>query len=282
MTIPTGHTASDDTVRDPPNAIPTAGPTGIGCVSDGSNGHLYDDDEGRGGRFVRALRDSRSHSLSRKRDVHSLPDENELIDLRHNPEMLVEGYYEFKAFVMQRSRRTRIESTQHDIDEFRDMLTHTPTDDADPVNFAVVAGPFQNSDSPTQTDRGDSDSSDEMPKFMGENTLKPLNLKAANINQELEDKFRKFENFFLLNDLDDTTARHRTLRAAILRQFVGDDVLRAISVKADDANTSYDELKRAIQDRFKVQLDPLVLRSQFMRCVMLPGMTSRDFMQTLW
>ena len=115
-----------------------------------------------------------------------------------------------------------------------------------------------------------------MPRYMGESTLKALNVKSTDINRVLRDFFRRFENFFLINRVANTTQADTQLRAALLRQFVGDNALHAIPSEADDVTKTYDELKTALETRFQVKLDPLVLRSQFMRSVMLPGQSSRD------
>ncbi len=123
------------------------------------------------------------------------------------------------------------------------------------------------------------------PRLVDTNTLPQLNVKATNMNRELERAFDKCENFFTLNYIKSgagETAAERELKASILRQYIGDAAMDAIYPMGRDHTKTYKELKKAIEDRFCPTYADTLVRNQFIPCAMRDGQSSRDFLQSLW
>ncbi len=125
------------------------------------------------------------------------------------------------------------------------------------------------------------------PRLIGTDTLPKLNVRAQDMKRELDRVFGKYENFFALNGLADnatvpTSDDNATLMASIFRQYLGDDALDAIHPIGIDRTKTYAEVKTALIAKFKPSYSEFHLRTQFMRCTMLDGQTSRDFLQVLW
>ncbi len=123
------------------------------------------------------------------------------------------------------------------------------------------------------------------PRLVGTDTLPKLNVKAADMKRELEQAFDKYENFFTLNYIKSgaaVTATEREVKASILQQYIGDAAMDGIYPSGRDHTKTYEELKKAIKDRFRPTYANTLLRSQFICSTMREGQSSRDFLQSLW
>jgi hypothetical protein len=100
--------------------------------------------------------------------------------------------------------------------------------------------------------------------------------------KELDRVFEKYANFFVLNGLagNNRTADDEMLRATVLRQYIGDAAMDTIRPTAD--NKTYEELRDALIAKYKPAYSETHVRSQFFRCTMTEGQTSRDFLLQCW
>jgi hypothetical protein len=102
---------------------------------------------------------------------------------------------------------------------------------------------------------------------------------------ELRWVFNKYENTFHMNEIgtsDPPTADHIRLKASVLRQYIGDAVLEAIDPVGTDRTKTYEEIKKAIEDKFRPAYSDNLVRAQFLRITMADGMSSRNFLHSLW
>jgi hypothetical protein len=123
------------------------------------------------------------------------------------------------------------------------------------------------------------------PKLIDVGKLPELNVKAPHMVYELERVFDKYDNCFDMNEVGTSTpptVEHIKLKASILRQYIRDDALAAIWPLGSDCTKTYEELKQAIEAKFKPAYSETLLRTQFIRCMMTDGQSSRDCMQALW
>jgi hypothetical protein len=123
------------------------------------------------------------------------------------------------------------------------------------------------------------------PRLIGTNTLPQLNVKATDMKRELESVFDKYENFFALNNIKSgasKTAQEKDLKASLLRQYIGDPAMDAIYPLGRDRTKTYEEIKKAIEDRYRPTYANTLVRSQFIWSMMHKGQSSCDFLQSLW
>jgi transposase InsO family protein len=126
-----------------------------------------------------------------------------------------------------------------------------------------------------------------VPRLVGTDTLPKINVKATDLKRELESVFDAYENFFTLNRLADdnlvaTSVDNGKLMASLLRQYIGRDTLDAIHPDGRDRTKSYNDLKTAIEAKFRPTYSERLIRNQFFQCTMLEGQTSRAFLQQCW
>jgi transposase InsO family protein len=118
-------------------------------------------------------------------------------------------------------------------------------------------------------------------RLVGTDKLPELNVHAVDMAKELDRVFEKYQNFFVLNALAGrTTADEETLKATVLRQYIGDAAMDAIRPMA--ADKTYEELRDALIRKYKPAYSEVYVRSQFFRCTMTEGQTSRDFLLQCW
>jgi hypothetical protein len=97
--------------------------------------------------------------------------------------------------------------------------------------------------------------------------------------------FNKYENTFYMNEIGTSnppTAEHIRLKASVLIQYIGDAVLEAIDPIGSDRMKTYEEIKKAIEDKFCPAYSDNLVRAQFLRITMAEKMSSRDFPHLLW
>jgi transposase InsO family protein len=119
-------------------------------------------------------------------------------------------------------------------------------------------------------------------RLVGTDKLPELNVRAIDMAKELDRVFERYANFFVLNGLagNNRTAEDETLRATVLRQYIGDAAMDTIRPTA--ANKTYEELRDALIAKYKPAYSETHVRSQFFRCTMTEGQTSRDFLLQCW
>jgi hypothetical protein len=125
-------------------------------------------------------------------------------------------------------------------------------------------------------------------KLIGMEKLPELNTKAHDMRSELTRVFNKYQTVFEMNRVgtgNQSSAEDVQLKASVLRQYIGDAALDAIHPTGRDRTKTYEEnqeIKAAIEQRFRPAYSEHVVRAQFVRTTMMEGQTSRDFLQACW
>jgi hypothetical protein len=113
--------------------------------------------------------------------------------------------------------------------------------------------------------------------------MRPLNVKAADMAQELSAFFRPIDAYFELANLRDaSSARQDKSRIILLESVMGEDCFRAMAGVPESTRDTYKKYKAAIEKRYKVVQDQVHVRMLLRQAAMAPDESTRDFVTRVW
>ncbi len=113
--------------------------------------------------------------------------------------------------------------------------------------------------------------------------LRALNVRAADMAQELDAFFRPIETYFKASNLADmANAEQDAERILILEGTMGESCIQAMAGTTDANKATYTLYKEAIKKRFLTEYDPVHIMVVLIQCTMLPTETTKDYVTRLW